>query len=59
MSEGRTRPAAVIAGHPGMPENRIDVGRIVRAVGDLADIYYLENGPESFRFQSRVPVPPR
>jgi hypothetical protein len=56
MSEGRTRPAAVIAWHPGMPENRIDVGRIAREVGDLADIYYLENGPESFRFADALPA---
>ena len=56
MSEGRTRPAAVIAWHPGVPENRIDVGRIAREVGDLADIYYLENGPESFRFADALPA---
>ena len=55
MSVGRTRPAAVIAWHPGMPENRIDVVRIAREVGNLADIYYLENGPESFRFADALP----
>ncbi len=56
MSTGRTRPAAVVAWHPGTPGNRIDVGRIAREVGDLADVYYLENGPETFRFADALPA---
>lgn len=55
MSAGRVRPAAVIAWHPGQPRNRIDVEHIAREVGDLADVYYLENGPETFRLGDALP----
>ena len=52
---GRTRPAAVISWHPEQRENRIDVERIAREVGDLADVFWLENGPESYAFGDILP----
>jgi hypothetical protein len=54
-AKGRMRPAAVITWHPAMPQNRIDVEHIAREVGDLADVYYLENGPETFSFGDALP----
>ncbi|MDI3212178.1 hypothetical protein [Arthrobacter sp. AL12] len=52
---GRTRPAAVISWHPGQRENRIDVEHIAREIGDLADVFWLENGPESYAFGDSLP----
>ena len=52
---GRTRPAAVISWHPNQAHGRIDVGRIVREVGGLAEIFSLENGPESYAFGDHMP----
>ena len=52
---GRTRPAAVISWHPEQPENRIDVEHIAREIGDLADVFWLENGPESYAFGDGLP----
>ncbi len=52
---GRTRPAAVISWHPEQPENRIDVEHIAREIGDLADVFWLENGPESYAFGDSLP----
>lgn len=54
-ARGRTKPAAVISWHPRMPQNRIDVEHVAREVGGLAEIYYLENGPESFSFGDALP----
>lgn len=53
---GRTKPAAVISWHPGQQENRIDVGHIAREIGDLAEVYWLENGPESYAFGDSLPA---
>ena len=54
-ARGRTKPAAVVAWHPGMPQNRIDIGRIAREVGALAEVFWLENGPESYIFSDFLP----
>ena len=56
MATGRTRPAAVISWHPEQRENHLDVGQIAREVGDLADVYWLENGPESYAFGDTLPA---
>lgn len=55
MAAGRTKPAAVVSWHPEQQENRIDVERIAREVGDLAEVYWLENGPESYAFGDILP----
>ncbi len=52
---GRTKPAAVISWHPEQRENRIDVEHIAREIGDLADVFWLENGPESYAFGDSLP----
>lgn len=52
---GRTKPAAVVAWHPGMPQNRIDIGHIAREIGGMAEVFWLENGPESFSFGDGLP----
>lgn len=52
---GRTRPAAVVSWHPDQRENRIDVEHIAREIGDLADVFWLENGPESYAFGDSLP----
>ncbi|WP_224047777.1 hypothetical protein [Arthrobacter sp. NicSoilB4] len=53
---GRTRPAAVISWHPEQRDNRIDVEHIAREIGDLAEVYWLENGPESYAFGDSLPA---
>ncbi|MET1021231.1 MAG: hypothetical protein ABWX69_03400 [Arthrobacter sp.] len=53
---GRTKPAAVISWHPEQRDNGIDVEHIAREVGDLADVYWLENGPESYAFGDSLPA---
>ena len=55
MAAGRTKPATVISWHPEQQENRIDVERIAREVGDLAEVFWLENGPESYAFGDILP----
>lgn len=55
MAAGRTKPAAVVSWHPEQQENLIDVERIAREVGDLAEVYWLENGPESYAFGDILP----
>jgi hypothetical protein len=52
---GRTKPVAVVAWHPDKPDNWIDADHIARELGDLADVYRLENGPESFSFGDHLP----
>ena len=52
---GRTKPAAVISWHPDQRDNRIDVEHIAQEVGDLAEVYWLENGPESYAFGDSLP----
>ena len=52
---GRTKPAAVISWHPEQRDNRIDVEHIAREVGGLAEVYWLENGPESYAFGDSLP----
>ncbi|WP_226760903.1 hypothetical protein, partial [Arthrobacter sp. SO3] len=52
---GRTKPAAVISWHPEQRDNRIDVDHIAREVGDLAEVYWLENGAESYAFGDSLP----
>jgi hypothetical protein len=52
---GRTRPAAVISWHPEQLGSRIDVEHIAREIGDLAEVYWLENGPESYAFGDSLP----
>lgn len=52
---GRTRPAAVISWHPEQRENHIDVEHIAREIGNLADVFWLENGPESYAFGDSLP----
>lgn len=54
-SAGRTKPAAVISWHPEQRENRIDVEHVAREIGDLADVFWLENGPESYAFGDGLP----
>ena len=56
MAAGRTKPAAVISWHPGQQGNRIDVDYIAREVGDLAEVFLLENGPESYAFGDCLPA---
>ncbi len=56
MAAGRTKPAAVISWHPGQQNNRIDVEYVAREVGDLAEVFLLENGPESYAFGDSVPA---
>lgn len=56
MAAGRTKPAAVISWHPGQQENRIDVDHIAREVGDFAEVFLLENGPESYAFGYCLPA---
>ena len=56
MAAGRTKPAAVISWHPGQRDNRIDVDYIAREVGDLAEVFLLENGPESYAFGDCLPA---
>ena len=53
---GRTRPAAVISWHPEQRDNRIDVALIAQEVGDLAEVYWMENGPESYAFGDTLPA---
>ena len=53
---GRTRPAAVISWHPEQRDNRIDVEYIAREIGDLAEVFWLENGPESYAFGDNLPA---
>lgn len=55
-ARGRTKPAAVISWHPELEHNRIDVDHIVREVGELAEIFCLENGGESYAFQAQLPA---
>jgi hypothetical protein len=55
-SRGRTKPAAVISWHPELEHNRIDVDHIVREVGELAEIFCLENGGESYAFGDHLPA---
>lgn len=52
---GRTRPAAVISWHPAKMQDRIDVDHIAREVGGLAEIFCLQNGPESYAFGDSLP----
>ncbi|HEX9086157.1 MAG TPA: hypothetical protein VF867_01360, partial [Arthrobacter sp.] len=52
---GRTKPAAVISWHPEQRDNRIDVEHIAREVGELAEVYWLENGAESYAFGDSLP----
>ena len=56
MATGRTKPAAVISWHPEQRQNHLDVDHIAREVGDLADVYWLENGPESYAFGDSLPA---
>jgi hypothetical protein len=56
MANGRNRPAAVVSWHPGQRHQQIDVERIAREVGGLADVYWLENGPESYAFGDSLPA---
>lgn len=56
MESGRTKPAAVISWHPEQRENHLDVDHIAREVGDLAEVYWLENGPESYAFGDSLPA---
>jgi hypothetical protein len=51
----RTKPAAVVSWHPEQRYNRIDVAHIAREVGGLADIFWLENGAESYAFGDNLP----
>lgn len=51
----RTKPAAVVSWHPEQLHNRIDVAHIAREVGGLADIFWLENGAESYAFGDNLP----
>ncbi|AOT02657.1 hypothetical protein [Arthrobacter sp. U41] len=53
---GRTKPAAVISWHPEQRGNRIDVEHIAREVGELAEVYWLENGAESYAFGDSLPA---
>ncbi|MGY2744846.1 hypothetical protein [Arthrobacter sp. UYCu723] len=53
---GRTKPAVVISWHPEQEQNRIDVSGIVREVRGLADVFWLENGPESYAFGDHLPA---
>ena len=53
---GRTKPAAVISWHPEQRENRIDVEHVAREIGELADVFWLENGPESYAFGDSLPA---
>lgn len=52
---GRTRPAAVVSWHPEQQDNRIDVEHIFRKIGDIAEVYWLQNGPESYAFGDSLP----
>ena len=53
---GRTRPAAVVSWHPEQRDNQIDVEHIAREIGDLAEVFWLENGPESYAFGDGLPA---
>ncbi|MCB5273647.1 hypothetical protein BJG92_01171 [Arthrobacter sp. SO5] len=56
MANGRTKPAAVVSWHPEQRRDQIDVEHIAREVGGLADVFWLENGPESYAFGDSLPA---
>ena len=55
MAAGRTRPVVVVSWHPEQQDNRIDVEHIFRKIGDIAEVYWLQNGPESYAFGDSLP----
>ncbi len=56
MANGRNKPAAVVSWHPEQRRDQIDVEHIAREVGGLADVFWLENGPESYAFGDSLPA---
>jgi hypothetical protein len=51
---GRKRPVVVVTTPAGHPTPRIDVTKIDRELGDLADVYLMPTGPHTWAFSRKM-----